>query len=207
MSARSWSTLRLSWVDRVPLPPPPPLSSPPPQPVAATGTTRTAAAIRAVSFRVTGAYCNHGAAQTRHAPSPLSILFVYSRDSTFIRIDREILARRWEVREWPQARALVNLPRLLVAVWRSDLVFGWFASWHTFWPVTLAWLLRRPSVVVIGGFDTASLPEIDYGLQQRRVMRRVSRWVMRRATRLVTNSHYSAREIEANVGIPGSAVQ
>jgi glycosyltransferase involved in cell wall biosynthesis len=138
---------------------------------------------------------------------PLRILFVYSRDSTFIRIDREVLARRWRVRDWPQAGALVHLPKLVAAVWRSDLVFGWFASWHTFWPVTLAWLLRRPSVVVIGGFDTACLPDIDYGLQQRRVMSRVSRWVMRRATRLVTNSHYSSREIEANVGIPAAAVR
>ena len=25
---------------------------------------------------------------------------------------------------------------------RADIVFGWFASWHTFFPITLAWLLR-----------------------------------------------------------------
>jgi glycosyltransferase involved in cell wall biosynthesis len=129
------------------------------------------------------------------------ILFVYSRESSFVAIDRDLLRRRWRIRDWPQPRALVNLPALAVAVWRSDVVFGWFASWHTFWPITLAWLFRRPSVLVIGGFDTASMPEIDYGLQQRRVMRHVSRWVIRRATRLVTNSHYSRREIEANVGI------
>jgi glycosyltransferase involved in cell wall biosynthesis len=71
----------------------------------------------------------------------------------------------------------------------------------------LARLLGRPTVLVIGGFDTARLPDIDYGLQQRPVMGRVSRWVMRHATRLVTNSDYSRREIEANVGIPPSAVQ
>jgi glycosyltransferase involved in cell wall biosynthesis len=129
------------------------------------------------------------------------ILFVYSRESSFVAIDRDLLRRRWAVRDWPQPRPLVNLPRLVAAVWRSDLVFGWFASWHTFWPITLAWLLRRPSVLVIGGFDTAGMPEIGYGLQQRPVMRHVSRWVMRRASRLVTNSEYSLREIEANVGI------
>jgi glycosyltransferase involved in cell wall biosynthesis len=129
------------------------------------------------------------------------ILFVYSRESSFVAIDREVLERRWLIRDWPQPRPLVNLPALAVAVWKSDLVFGWFASWHTFWPITLAWLFRRPSVLVLGGFDTASMPEIGYGLQQRRVMRHVSRWVMRRATRLVTNSDYSRREIEANVGI------
>jgi glycosyltransferase involved in cell wall biosynthesis len=129
----------------------------------------------------------------------LEILFVYSRDSTFVSIDRELLGRRWSVRPWPQPRSLVNPLAVAAAVRGSDLVFGWFASWHTFWPVTLAWLMRRPSVVVIGGFDTAKLPEIDYGLQQRAVMSRVSRWVMRRATLLVTNSEYSLREIESNI--------
>jgi glycosyltransferase involved in cell wall biosynthesis len=137
----------------------------------------------------------------------LQILFVYSRDSTFITIDRGLLARRRRVRDWPQPHRFVNLFALASAVRKSDLVFGWFASWHTFWPVLLARLFRRPSVVVIGGFDTAKLPEIDYGLQQRAVMGRVSRWVMRHATRLVTNSHYSRGEIEENVGIPPSAVR
>jgi len=135
------------------------------------------------------------------------ILFVYSRESSFIAIDRELLGRRWRIRDWPQPGPLVNLPALIAAVWRSDVVFGWFASWHTFWPITLAWLLRRPSVMVIGGFDTARMPEIGYGLQQRRLMRFVSRWVMRRATRLVTNSNYSRQEIAENIGIPPDRVQ
>ena len=130
------------------------------------------------------------------------ILFVYSRGSTFVSIDREILQRRWELREWQQQSSIVNLPKLALAVWRSDVVFGWFASWHTFWPITLAWIMRKPSVLVVGGVDTARMPEINYGLQQRRFFKGLSRWVMRRASRLVTNSHYSRRELEANVGIP-----
>jgi len=137
----------------------------------------------------------------------LRILFVYSRESTFVSIDRRLLARRWEVEERPQARPPVNLVWIAAAVLRSDLVFGWFASWHTLWPMTFAWLMRRPSVLVIGGFDTASLPQIGYGLQQRPLMGRISRWTMRRATRLITNSEYSAREIAAHVGIPRSRVE
>jgi glycosyltransferase involved in cell wall biosynthesis len=137
----------------------------------------------------------------------LQILLVYSRESTFIEIDRDLLARRAHVRDWGQARPIVNVFALAGAVRRSDLVFGWFASWHTFWPVLIARVMGRPSVLVIGGFDTARMPEIDYGLQQRAVMGRVSRWVMRHATRLVTNSNYSLREIETNVGMPPSAVR
>ena len=71
------------------------------------------------------------------------------------------------MRDWRQQGPVVNLPALARAVARSDLVFGWFASWHTFWPVTLAWLMRKPSVLVIGGYDTANMPEIPYGVQGR----------------------------------------
>lgn len=137
----------------------------------------------------------------------MRILFVYSRESTFVSIDRRLLARRWQIEDRAQARPTLNLASIAAAVHKSDLLFGWFASWHTLWPVTFAWLMRRPSVLVIGGFDTASLPEIDYGLQQRRLMRAISRWTMHRATRLMTNSEYSRREIEANVGIPRGRVE
>ena len=134
------------------------------------------------------------------------VLFVYSRPSSFVSIDRDALAESFEVREWQQGGAAVNLLRLAREVRRSDIVFGWFASWHTFWPLTLAWLLRRPSVLVTGGYDTARMPEIGYGLQYRRLLGPISRWVMRRATRLVTNSHYAAGELRAIPGVDSSKV-
>jgi glycosyltransferase involved in cell wall biosynthesis len=91
-------------------------------------------------------------------------------------------------------------------VLRADLVFGWFASWHTFFPITLAWLLRKPSVLIIGGFDTANMPDIGYGYQRGGLRRAASRWIMRRARRLVTNSRYSLSEIERNTPIPPERV-
>jgi glycosyltransferase involved in cell wall biosynthesis len=134
------------------------------------------------------------------------ILFVYSRESSFIAIDREILRERWSVRDWRQQGPVVNVVALARAVARSDLVFGWFASWHTFWPVTLAWLMRKPSILVIGGYDTANLPEIPYGVQGRGLMRFVSRWAMKRATRLLANSAYSRTEAARNAGVDPARV-
>ena len=129
------------------------------------------------------------------------ILYVFARESSFVAIDRALLGERWDVVEWRQQGPVVNVFRLLREVARSDLVFGWFASWHTFLPVLLARVMRKPSVIVIGGYDTACMPEIGYGLQQRGALRTVSRWVMRHATRLVTNSEYSRAEAERNVGL------
>lgn len=136
----------------------------------------------------------------------MKILYVYSRKTSFIAIDRDLLRERWRLREWYQPGRVPNVAGLIPAVLRSDVVFAWFASWHSFVPITLAWLFRKPSVLVIGGFDTANMPDIGYGYQQGGFRKWASRWIMHRATRLVTNSHYSRDEIERNTGIPAARV-
>jgi glycosyltransferase involved in cell wall biosynthesis len=134
------------------------------------------------------------------------LLYVHSRKASFVAIDREILAERFEIEDLYQPGRVPNPVQVIRGVIRADLVFGWFASWHTFLPVTLAWLLRKPSVMVIGGFDTANMPDIDYGHQRGGLRRHASRWIFRRATRLITNSSYSLSEIERNTPIPPERV-
>jgi glycosyltransferase involved in cell wall biosynthesis len=129
------------------------------------------------------------------------ILFVTSRKASFITIDRELLAQRYEVRDLYQPGRWASPLRAMRAMRGCEAVVGWWASWHTFWPITLAWLLRRPSVLIVGGFDTANEPEIGYGYQQGGARSRLSRWIMRRAGVLATNSDYSREEIARNVGI------
>ncbi len=126
------------------------------------------------------------------------IFYAHSRKASFVAIDREILAERYEIEDYYQPGRWPKPLQLIAGVWRADLVFCWFASWHSFFPVTLAWLLRKPSVQIVGGFDTANMPDIGYGHQQGGLRRWASRWIMRRATRLVTNSEYSRSEIAAN---------
>ena len=134
------------------------------------------------------------------------ILFVTSRRASFITVDRELLARRYEIRDLYQPGRGGSPLRVLRAMRGCDAVVGWWASWHTFWPMTLAWLLRRPSGLIVGGFDTANEPEISYGYQQGGARARLSRWIMRRADVLATNSAYSRGEIERNTGIPPDRV-
>ena len=134
------------------------------------------------------------------------LLYVHSRKASFVAIDRELLAERHELEDLYQPGRVPNPIAVVRGVLRADLVFGWFASWHTFFPITLAWLLRKPSVMIIGGFDTANMPDIGYGYQQGGLRRWASRWIMRRATRLITNSRYSLSEIERNTPIPPERV-
>jgi len=134
------------------------------------------------------------------------VLFVHSGRASFVAIDREILAECYEIEDLYQPGRLPNPLAVIGGVARADVVFGWFASWHTFAALTLASMMRKPSVLVIGGFDTASMPDIGYGHQQGGLRMHASRWIFRRARRLITHSHYSLEEIERNTPVPRSRV-
>jgi glycosyltransferase involved in cell wall biosynthesis len=134
------------------------------------------------------------------------ILYVHNSEASFVEIDREILARRYAIADLYQPGRWPNPIEVVRGVLRADLVFGWFASWHTFFPITMAWLLRKPSALIVGGFDTADMPEIGYGYQQGGLRRWASRWIMKRAGRLATNSSYSLSEIERNTPVEAGRV-
>ena len=89
---------------------------------------------------------------------------------------------------------------------RADVLVVWFASWHAFLPLLVARLLRTPSLLIVGGFDTASMPEIGYGFQQGGIRRRLARACMRLATRLMTNSEYSREELRRTAGFEATVV-
>jgi glycosyltransferase involved in cell wall biosynthesis len=52
---------------------------------------------------------------------------------------------------------------LLFKGWSYDAFFIWFADYHSLLPVWFAKITRKKSLVVIGGYDINSLPEIHYG--------------------------------------------
>jgi glycosyltransferase involved in cell wall biosynthesis len=127
----------------------------------------------------------------------MDVLLVFHRPSSFIETDARVLRERWDVHEWRQSHPFARPLAVLGAVRRSRLVFGWFASWHLLLPITFAWLLGKPSIVVVGGFDLASLPDVRYGNQRGGVRRSVTGWILARATRLLAISRFSLGELEA----------
>ena len=136
----------------------------------------------------------------------MRLLYVHSRKASFVAIDRDALETEYEVEDLYQPGRWPNPLKVMRGVLRADVVVGWFASWHTFFPITLAWLTRTPSVMIIGGFDTANMPDIGYGHQQGGLRRHAALWIMRRAKRLVTNSNYSLEEIGRNTPLDTSRI-
>jgi glycosyltransferase involved in cell wall biosynthesis len=135
------------------------------------------------------------------------LLFIKSRRASFIELDQRLLAERFDVDELYQPGRFSNPLTVLRAVRGADVVVGWWASWHTFLPITLAWMLRKPSLLIVGGFDTAAEPEFGYGFQLGGPRAWLSRFIMRRARVLMTNSEYSRQEIWRNVGISPNRVR
>src|SRR5678816_508386 len=84
------------------------------------------------------------------------ILFVHNAPTHFVRLDLEQLRERYDVTECYLRSRWINAASMWQQVRTHDLVFGWFASWHTFLPLLFAKLLRKPSLLVIGGYDPVS---------------------------------------------------
>ena len=129
------------------------------------------------------------------------LLFIHNKLTSFVRFDLESLRAHFEVTECPLMSNAFNPLGLWQEIAEHDLVFGWFASWHTLLPFLLARLQHKPSILVVGGYDLANLPEIGYGHQRGGTRRWVSRSAMNLASCLVTNSYYSRDEAVSNAGI------
>lgn len=131
------------------------------------------------------------------------ILFVHSGNETFVKIDRQLLSASFLVRDFHATR---KFPADLWTYWRgikeNDVLYCWFAGWNSLWALMLAKVLQTPSVLVIGGYDLANLPDANYGLQRGGLGKWVSRFAMRLATVVFTNSYFSQTEAEQNAAVP-----
>ena len=146
----------------------------------------------------------------RQAPRPAGkprLLFLKSRRASFIELDQQLLAERYDVHELYQPGRFSDPRKVFREVLAADVIVGWWASWHTFLPFTLSWLLRKRSLLIVGGFDTAADRAYGYGYQLGGPRAWLSRFAMRRARILMTNSEYSRQEIWRNTGIPPERVR
>ncbi len=134
------------------------------------------------------------------------ILFVHNQLQSFVRIDLALLRERWIVDERYESSKRINPAAVWSDVRRADLVFCWFASWHSLFPALFARLLGKPCIVVVGGYDTANVPEAGYGSQRGGLRRRIVRTIIGAATRLIVNSESAKRETLANTGAPDGKI-
>ncbi len=90
------------------------------------------------------------------------VALVYYSFSSFVKQDYELLSKHFEVRKASYRRPTDGF-NIMAAVLKSDVSYSWFAAGHAFLAVLFSKIFSKKSIVVVGGYDVAYMPEIDYG--------------------------------------------
>jgi glycosyltransferase involved in cell wall biosynthesis len=133
----------------------------------------------------------------------IKLLFVRPWISSFIQNDLELLRKHFDVRvvdfvlnvrERPKDTIKTMLNMIKGILW-ADLIFSWFASTHAFWAVRLSKIFRKKSIVVVGGYEVANVPEIEYGAMSNPKSARRVKYVLENANKILAVSEFNKKEI------------
>lgn len=101
---------------------------------------------------------------------PKKILFVSAYKTSFVKKDYEILNQYFKVdtlfltKKYSKVnKLLVHFVKILLKITKNEIIFVWFADYRAFLAVLLAKILKKKTVIVVGGYELADLPEFNYG--------------------------------------------
>lgn len=133
----------------------------------------------------------------------MKIAFIYNSNSYFTRLDLEILREQHEIVPlfFDKKIEALRIWKYFGVLKGCDVYICWFASWHTIIPLLVAKLLRKPFILIGGGYDSANVPEAAYGNQRIWWKRILSNYSFRSADKLVVNSNFIKQEIKTLGGV------
>lgn len=132
----------------------------------------------------------------------IRILFVRPFKSSFIQNDLKLLKNNFTVNAVDFAVSLKNLPdtlfgfyKLINGVLWADVTFSWFIDNHSFFSVLLSKWFHKKSIVVVGGYEVAKVPEIGYGALLNPIFARKVKFVLDNADKVLAVSEFNKKEI------------
>jgi glycosyltransferase involved in cell wall biosynthesis len=148
-----------------------------------------------------------------------TVLLLYTNYSTFVAKDDVILRKNYNVIQYlfhPQKKLsgmmyelLKQKLFLLVNIWKVDIVYSWFSDFHSFLPFLFAKILSKKTIVIVGGFDAVSIPELKYGLFHKKDLRqkfgvwtyKLSDYILPVDESLIDSMNYYADKNGLKVGV------
>ena len=113
---------------------------------------------------------------------PLRVLCVWRKDvGGFKDDDYRILSQAFDVTLLLFRFSLPCLWKLFFLMRKQDVAYAWFANVWAFFMTAFAKIWGVKTVIVTGGYDVANVPEIDYGLPRRKILRHFARFALKRA--------------------------
>lgn len=147
------------------------------------------------------------------------IIFIYSGFSTFVEKDYHSLKKKARVLDY-HFIAEKQLHRfffeylrmtwfLIKNINKTDILFCWFADYYSFLPALFGKIFRKKTVIIVGGKDAISIPEIEYGIFYKKGLQSLmTAWSYRMADLILpvnksliesTNYYVDRRGIKAGV--------
>ncbi len=140
----------------------------------------------------------------------VKVLFVYPDLSTFIRRDLEILRKYFHVRAvgWEGGLGMLRSTlEILRGVRWSDVSVTWFASIYGAVAVLFSRLFDRRSVIVVGGYDVAKVPQLNYGAFTKPKEAIPARYCLTNATRVLVTEASLKRDAIENAKVTGENIE
>ncbi|MEF8848307.1 MAG: glycosyltransferase [Candidatus Thermoplasmatota archaeon] len=129
----------------------------------------------------------------------MKICFVGETKLTFVKKDLEILKKYYRVDELKIPCKKTDWIKYFFSLFKKikecEVVFCWFAGWHTFFPVLFSKLFRKKSIIVAGGYDAVDIPELGYGAFSNFKERIPARYVLRNSDVVLAVSKFTKKEI------------
>ena len=132
--------------------------------------------------------------------SNLKILFCGVLKSPFILQDLELLKQNYNIISISLDTINISKKHFLIYIWsvllqaivkmpQSDIVYIWFADVHACPLIFLSKLFRKKSILIVGGWEVANYPDIDYGNQCSKWRGAITRWCLRNADTVIVPSN------------------
>lgn len=132
----------------------------------------------------------------------IRIGFVYYSNSSFVENDYEILSKHFVVNRVEYKRVW-DAFKIAKVIFRSDMSFSWFADGWAFLAVLFSKIFRKKSLVVVGGYDVACEPQINYGLYAKNKARQwIGKYTLNNADILLPVSEYTKTECLEHLSYP-----
>ena len=142
------------------------------------------------------------------------ILFVHPALAAFIQADMDLLRKHYNVRVLDVGSRKKNFRGVLGTMYGmargvlwADLTFCWFAERHAEWMVRISRILGRPSIVVVGGYEVAKVPEIGHGSLLDPKKAKMVKYILLRATKVLPVDESLKEDAMKNLGTDGKNLQ
>ncbi len=140
----------------------------------------------------------------------MKICFIGNISISFQKNDYKILNKHFKVELIQPPKKKIEWLKypFIVAkkIIKCDIVFCWFAGWHSLFPVLISKLFRKKSIVIVGGYDAAYVPEINYGAFTNLKERLPAKYVLKNVDKTLVVDPSLTNDIIKNAGINGENI-